>query len=308
DVAELAQGIARRQRFFHWRLAFPQVFEREQGGFDVVLGNPPWEMLQFDPQEFFASRAPQIASAQHMAARDRLIEELAITNPTLYQEFETARDAVLRGQAFVHGSGRYPYTSHGRINLAPLFAEMTTQLHGATGRAGLIVPSGIATDSFTQYFFRHLIEDKRLTSLYDFENRQKIFASVDSRMKFSLLTLGQGAEVAQLQFFAYGVNDLADEKRRFTLSPEEFTLPNPHAMTCPVFRSQADAELTKKFYRRAGVFIREARDDQPEVNPWGINFMLMFMMNTASHLFRTYNELMGQGGVLTGNVITLHGT
>lgn len=79
-------------------------------------------------------------------------------------------------------------------------------------------------------------------------------------------------------------------------------------MTCPVFRSQADAELTKKFYRRAGVFIREARDDQPEVNPWGINFMLMFMMNTASHLFRTYNELMGQGGVLTGNVITLHGT
>jgi len=308
DVAELAQGIARRQRFFHWRLAFPQVFEREQGGFDVVLGNPPWEMLQFDPQEFFASRAPQIASAQHMAARDRLIEELAITNPTLYQEFETARDAVLRGQAFVHGSGRYPYTSHGRINLAPLFAEMTTQLHGATGRAGLIVPSGIATDSFTQYFFRHLIEDKRLASLYDFENRQKIFASVDSRMKFSLLTLGQGAEVAQLQFFAYGVNDLADEKRRFTLSPDEFTLLNPNTMTCPVFRSQADAELTKKFYRRAGVFIREARDDQPEVNPWGINFMLMFMMNTASHLFRTYNELMGQGGVHTGNVITLHGT
>ncbi|CJM38692.1 Type I restriction-modification system methyltransferase subunit [Streptococcus pneumoniae] len=308
EVAELVRGIARRQRFLHWRLAFPHVFEREQAGFDVVLGNPPWEMLQFDPQEFFASRAPQIASAQHMAARDRMIDELADTNPDLYQEFETARDAVLRGQAFVHGSGRYPYTSHGRINLAPLFAEMTTQLHGATGRAGLIVPSGIATDSFTQYFFRHLIEDKRLVSLYDFENRQKIFASVDGRMKFSLISLGRGAEVAQLQFFAFGVEDLSDEKRRFTLSPEEFTLLNPNTMTCPVFRSQADAELTKKFYRRAGVFIREASDDLPEANPWGISFMLMFMMNTASHLFRTYNELMEQGGVLTGNVITLHGT
>lgn len=308
EVAEFVRGIARRQRFLHWRLAFPQVFEREQAGFDVVLGNPPWEMLQFDPQEFFASRAPQIASAQHMAARDRMIDELADTNPVLYQEFETARDAVLRGQAFVHGSGRYPYTSHGRINLAPLFAELTTQLHGSSGRAGMIVPSGIATDSFTQYFFRHLIEDKRLVSLYDFENRQKIFASVDSRMKFSLISLARGAEVALLQFFAYGVEDLSEEKRRFTLSPEEFTLLNPNTMTCPVFRSQADAELTKKFYRRAGVFIREARDDQPEVNPWGINFMLMFMMNTASHLFRTYNELMGQGGVLTGNVITLHGT
>lgn len=307
EVAEFVRGIARRQRFLHWRLAFPQVFEREQAGFDLVLGNPPWEMLQLDPQEFFASRAPQIASAQHMAARDRMIDELADTNPVLYQEFETARDAVLRGQAFVHGSGRYPYTSHGRINLAPLFAELTTQLHGSSGRAGMIVPSGIATDSFTQYFFRHLIEDKRLVSLYDFENRQKIFASVDGRMKFSLISLARGAEVALLQFFAYGVEDLSEEKRRFTLSPEEFTLLNPNTMTCPVFRSQADAELTKKFYRRAGVFIREARDDQPEVNPWGINFMLMFMMNTASHLFRTYNELMGHGGVLTGNVITLHG-
>ncbi|MBO2834811.1 Eco57I restriction-modification methylase domain-containing protein [Pseudomonas aeruginosa] len=307
DVAELAQDIARRQRFFHWRLAFPQVFEREQAGFDVVLGNPPWEMLQFDPQEFFASRAPEIANAQHMAARERMIEELSSANPTLYSEFETARDAVVRGQSFVHGSDRYPYTSHGRINLAPLFAEMTTQLHGPTGRAGLIVPSGIATDSFTQYFFRHLIEDKRLVSLVDFENSQGLFKGVHRSYKFCALTVGRGFNSASLQFFATSTDQVGDERRVFSLTPDEFTLLNPNTMTCPVFRSQADAELTKKFYRRAGVFIREANGDQPEVNPWGISFMLMFMMNTASYLFRTYNELMEQGGILKGNSITLHG-
>lgn len=308
DVAELAQSIARRQRFLHWRLAFPHVFEREQGGFDVVLGNPPWEMLQFDSQEFFASRAPEIANAQHMAARERLIEELSASHPVLYQEFETARDAVVRGQAFVHGSCRYPYTSHGRINLAPLFAEMTTQLHGESGRAGLIVPSGVATDSFTQYFFRHLIEDKRLVSLYDFENSQGLFKGVHRSYKFCALTVGRGTTSAVLQFFATNTDQVGDERRVFSLTSEEFTLLNPNTMTCPVFRSQADAELTKKLYQRAGVFIREANGDQPEVNPWGISFMLMFMMNTASHLFRTYNELMEQGGVLKGNAITLHGT
>jgi hypothetical protein len=307
DVAELAQGIARRQHFFHWQLAFPQVFEREHAGFDVVLGNPPWEMLQFDPQEFFASRAPEIANAQHMAARERMIEELSSANPTLYSEFETVRDGVVRGQSFVHGSDRYPYTSHGRINLAPLFAEMTTQLHGPTGRAGFIVPSGIATDSFTQYFFRHLIEDKRLVSLVDFENSQGLFKGVHRSYKFCALTVGRGFNAASLQFFATTTDQVGDERRVFSLTPDEFTLLNPNTMTCPVFRSQADAELTKKFYRRAGVFIRKANGDQPEVNPWGINFMLMFMMNTASYLFRTYNELMEQGGILKGNSITLHG-
>lgn len=51
-VAEFVRGIARRQRFLHWRLAFPQVFEREQAGFDVVLGNPPWDVSQLSEEEF----------------------------------------------------------------------------------------------------------------------------------------------------------------------------------------------------------------------------------------------------------------
>src|SRR5690554_6905059 len=79
-------------------------------------------------------------------------------------------------------------------------------------------------------------------------------------------------------------------------------------MTCPVFRSNADAELTKKFYRNAPVLVREASDDEPEQNPWGINFMLMFMMNTASNLFHTYEQLDDQGAQLEGNQFHLDGT
>ena len=68
-VAGLATALAEEQRFFHWPLEFPEVFA--QGGFDVMLGNPPWERIKFPEQEFFATRDPEIANAPTKAARDR---------------------------------------------------------------------------------------------------------------------------------------------------------------------------------------------------------------------------------------------
>ena len=66
--------LARQYQFFHWHLAFPEVFA--QGGFDVVLGNPPWERVKLQEKEWFAERRPEIANAPNAAARKRLIEAL----------------------------------------------------------------------------------------------------------------------------------------------------------------------------------------------------------------------------------------
>jgi len=123
-----------------------------------------------------------------------------------------------------------------------------------TGRVGCIVPSGIATDATTQYFFRDLTEHQALVSLYDFENRNGIFAGVHRSYKFCLLTLTGPArphKQAEFVFFAYEVEDLAEADRRFTLSAEDMALLKPNTRTCPVFRSKQDAELTKYIYRHA---------------------------------------------------------
>jgi hypothetical protein len=61
------EALSRKHNFFHWELEFPEVFERN--GFDVVIGNPAWEMLQFDPREFFITKRPDIANAKNMAIR-----------------------------------------------------------------------------------------------------------------------------------------------------------------------------------------------------------------------------------------------
>jgi hypothetical protein len=148
------------------------------------------------------------------------------------------------------------------------------------------------------------METRSLASLYDFENRAGLFPDVDSRMKFCLLTL-TGAQRpalhgAECVFFAHSVEDLHDEQRRFTLAAEDFALLNPNTRTCPIFRSKRDAELTKAIYRRVPVLVNESLDDQG--NLWGFQGLLMFMMNTASGLFRTRQQLEADNWTLDGNV------
>jgi hypothetical protein len=200
----------------------------------------------------------------------------------MYLEFKAEEARVHRIQAFVHASGRFPLSSAGRINLAPLFAESAERLRHQNGRVGFVLPSGIATDAFTQSLFRYFT-DGRIASLYDFENRESLFPAVDSRQKFCLLTLGVSA-AAEFAFFTTRVEQLSDNRRVFRLTPQDFELLNPNTHTCPVFRSEHDAELAKKIYRRVGVFVRELEGGH-EQNSWDVSFMLMFMMNTDSQLF-----------------------
>ena len=299
---------AEQNRFFHWPLQFPEVFNRGNAGFDVVLGNPPWERIKLQEQEFFASRSPEIATAPNAAARRRMIQALESSNSehdqALHRDFFEARHAAEAASQFVRGSTRFPLTGTGDVNLYALFAELALNLTASRGRAGIIVPTGIATDDSTKAYFEALASGKRLASLFDFENREGLFKGVHRSYKFSLLTIADQIDHADLMFFSTRIEHLDDQERLFQLSPEDFALINPNTRTCPVFRAKKDAELTRKLYRQAPVLMQE----NPETNPWNIKFQAMFHMSADSDLFRTYQQLDDQGAQLEGNQFHLDGT
>ena len=289
--------------FFHWPLEFPEVFEKD--GFDVVLGNPPWERIKLQEQEFFSSRDYQIAKAPNKAARERLIKELPKRNRALAQEFEEAKHTAEAASKFVRSSDRFPLAGRGDINTYTVFAEAARQLLNAKGRTGIIVPSGIATDDTTKYLFADLVEKKSLASLFDFENREGIFPGVHRSYKFCLLTLS-GTEWpvqhANFAFFLHRADQLRDEEQRFSLTAADFQLLNPNTRTCPIFRTRHDAEITRAIYQRVPVLIDE--DKGVEGNPWGIRFSTMFHMSNDSSLFRSRQQLEVEGWRLEGNVFT----
>jgi hypothetical protein len=117
-----AQNLAGEARAFHWPLEFPDVMAA--GGFDVVLGNPPWDVLQFNEEEHFANIAPEITELKG-AKRKKAIAALRVENPSLWDTFRSAAHAVEMTSAFVRSSGRYPLTTFGKLNLFALFSELS---------------------------------------------------------------------------------------------------------------------------------------------------------------------------------------
>lgn len=301
-VVAYAWQLAQKYSFFHWPLEFPEVFDA--GGFDVVLCNPPWERIKLEEQQFFSAlagkypEAAEIANAPNKAARERLIKELPKANPALWREYQEALHDHDATSKFLRQSERFPLTARGDINTYAVFSELFTHLVRPDGRVGVVVPTGIATDETNQQFFNHLVDAGHLVSLYDFENREKLFPAVDSRYKFSLLTLsGKPVARSEFAFFLTRAKQIQDAERRFTLTREDLALLNPNTRTCPVFRTRQDAELTKAIYRRVPVLVNERTGE----NPWGICFLRMLDMANASRLFRTREELEREGYRLVGN-------
>jgi len=297
-----ADGLSMKHHFFHWPLEFPDVFDPASGnsGFDVMVGNPPWERIKLQQQEFFAVKDSGIANAPNAAARNRMIEELQFTNPVLYREYQEALHTADSTGKFLRNGGRNDLTAVGDINTYSVFAELFSSMISLRGKTGFIVPTGIATDDSNKAFFGAMVERNRLVSLFDFENREKIFKDVDSRYKFCLLTLqgrDRGKEKASFGFFLTRVEHLQDKLRIFSLSREDFLRLNPNTRTCPVFRTSVDAALTTDIYRRVPVLINETTGE----NPWGVSFMRMFDMSNDSHLFRTRQQLEAEGFQLWGN-------
>ncbi len=296
------EEMAEEYNFFHWHLEFPEVFgENVDGGFDVVLGNPPWEQIQLEEKEFFATKAPEIAGAETSAKRKGMIEDLKEEGDPLYDEYQQAQHFSNALGDYLKESGRYDLTAVGRINVYQIFAGLVRQVVDPEGRSGVIVPSGIATDYYTQDYFNAIADNQELVSLFDFANREQLFYGVDSRMKFCLLTLtGQGAPEREIDFafFLTQPEQLSEEDRHFTLTREDLYTINPNTGTCPTFRSKRDAKLTKKLYQVAPVLINEAEDE----NPWSVFFKQgLFNMSSDSDLFHTQDELEEKGFDLQGN-------
>ncbi|THA72148.1 SAM-dependent DNA methyltransferase [Streptomyces sp. A0958] len=324
-TARTVRELRQEYHFFHWHLEFPEVFrvpadptapdvdERTgwKGGFSCVLGNPPWERVKLQEQEFFATRDASVAKAANKAARERRIAALATSEEeadrSLHAEFIAARRLSEGVSHLLRDSGRFPLAGRGDVNTYAVFAEAASLGIAPEGRFGLVLPTGIATDATTAPFFSNLVRSSRLASFLDFENEAFILSrDVDHRVRFSLLTVTGRGERVNSASFAFGTRYMADlDERRFAMPPEEILLVNPNTGTLPVFRTRRDAEITLGIYRRVPVLRREpGADGRGGTDPWGLTFMRMFDMSNDSHLFRGRAELEGEGWKLKGNIFT----
>jgi hypothetical protein len=304
-----AVNAAEAARVLHWPLAFPDVMV-ERGGFDVVLGNPPWERIKLQEQEFFAGTP--VADAPNAAARTKMIDALAtamqpsgdpdLASRALHAAFQIAKRVAEATSAFarVRGEegGRYRYTGTGDVNTYALFAEHFLNLTRESGRAGVIVPTGIATDATTAPFFGYLVSEGRLARLFDFENSAPLFAGVHRSYKFCLLTIGRDVPEAEFAFFLTDPAQLDDDRRRFTLSSRQIIAINPETGSAPTFRTQRDAKIGAAIATAAPLFAVDGNN----IASWSITFHTrLWHMSEDANWFENARGLAGAGAKRVGS-------
>ena len=179
---EHASSLASRQRFFHWPIAFPEVFHDERGcalptpGFDAVIGNPPWDMVRGDS----GSDETRLAARQQAHCFTRFIRE----------------------------AGIYRVGSLSHVNRYQLFVERALQLTRPGGRIGLVLPSGFAGDAGAAPLRRHVLDRASIDSLTGLDNRGRFFP-IHRSLRFVLLTATAGAPTSSISC-RFGVTTAED--------------------------------------------------------------------------------------------------
>ncbi len=215
-----ARTVATTQRFFHWALEFPEVFDDgdSRDGFDAVIGNPPWEMLRGDT-------GSDSARASSRAAASRLT-------------------------AFARGSGVYTLQGHGHANLYQLFLERMMSLARRGGRLGVILPAGLAIDHGATPLRRALLDRTHLDTLVSFENRDGVFP-IHRGLKFLLVSTTVGANTSVLPCrFGLRRPELLDELPERGPDPASVAVPralitrlDPGECAIPDVRATVDVDL-----------------------------------------------------------------
>ena len=316
ELIKHANAVCQANQVLHWPLAFINVMA--QGGFDCVIGNPPWDKPHVEDSKWFAPCVPEIACAKTAAERAKLISllaqgQLAATvqlqqrysqepevqaryERELFQSYVGAHFSSQMATAYQHLSaedgGRFPLTGVGLTNLYAYFAELGLRALKPSGCMGMVLPAGILTDDTTKLFSREVFSKGLVQSVYHFNNSEGLFAAVAGNYSFLLLSVhasGDGTP-ADCVFYATNPSQLADEKRHLSFKSSDLALLNPNTQTALLVRSEYDLELCRKIYQTAPVLIKEGGVAGAPEDPWGAQILQMFNMATASSNFIELNQ------------------
>lgn len=265
STRQIAESLRDRFGFFHWHIAFKRVMDR--GGFDVVLGNPPWDTLSPDAKEFFAAWDPAIRQ-QAREEQEATITRLT-SDPAIAKAWADTRRNLYGLVHFLKESGRFTLYAEGNLgkgdfNVYRMFAELALRHVRTGGIASQVVPDGLYSGANTAAIRRHMMDRYLLDPLLGFENAAGVwFPGVHRSQKFCIYAAQRGEQPTPALRARFGIRTivhlaaaLGGDLLRVPLAMvREFS---PDALAVMEFTSQLDIDIAAKMYARWPKFGDEA--------------------------------------------------
>jgi len=283
EMVTLVEAYRDRHHFFHWPLEFPDVFgPGAAGGFSATVGNPPWDIVKPNSQEFFSRYDPKFRSYDKQTAR-RVAEKLMADNPTIAEKLNQYCQGFAEQSAYFKEPLSYSALGKGDINTFKLFLEQFFTLLNEGGRMGIVVPSGIYTDQGCQPLRELFFEQSEIDFLYCFENRMAIF-NIHRSFKFVLFGTRKGGSTDRFKcaFMEHDPERLpvidADALKMSVRLVEKFS---PDTLSIMEFKSQRDIDVTTKIYGDWPLLGEKLE------HAWNVTFRTELHMTNDSHLFKS---------------------
>ncbi|MDQ7091018.1 MAG: N-6 DNA methylase [Methylococcales bacterium] len=292
---------ARPTMFFHWQLEFPEVAFDKRGqpktdyGFDVVLGNPPWNKIKPDTKAFYAPYSEEVANTQGTSIK-KLVHELELKHPHLPQEWLDYENTIKKTVFFLKESQHYQHQSAlvegkktgGDPDLFRFFIERAYQCARVGGRVGLVTPAGLWQAEGCTALRRLLFQHNQLEQLYTFENFRKWAFGIHTSFKFSSFVFKKLAEdkkpKAEHTFKAAFMlrhdrilNETPPSLRLMDLSFEAVQAFSPETLALLDFKAAGDSALVSKLHQN---FSALGKSD------WKIKYRCELHMTNDAYLFK----------------------
>ena len=311
-------------RAFCWELAFPELFfepemdgqgirRRELAGFDVMVGNPPWETLEPKRQEYFARLDPAIRDFQgpSLNARIRQLAPAGSETDSSWQSFRILGTKLI-GVLLAGGTYKHQVATvlgkqtGGKADLSKLFSERIHQLTAPGGRAGVLLPAGIYFLEGATGLRRLLLSRTRIEALYSFENAfQRFFPGVHSSAKFLVLVYQKQDSLEQsfpasfmLRNESFLALKKADRESRSVLITDAFT-----KLTDPIYSAIIEVRNKREFSLVERIYLAVPKISQvlAEEGTWTPEFDREMDMTDESWRFRRRDWLLEHGCTPQGN-------
>ena len=187
-IATESVEYANRYRFLHWPLEFPHVFSGDIPGFDVVVGNPPWEEVTVEKLAFYAVRQPGLRGVVNLKEQQRLMGNMESDDPSLPAEFEFIANQLETKRAYFGKSGGYESQGVGDKDLYKLYCERYSSLAKDQGGLGVVLPRSMLVNKGSSEFREWLFESTTVQRIDTVRNTKRWAFPTHAQYEIALLT------------------------------------------------------------------------------------------------------------------------
>lgn len=272
ELRKTLDAYRQRYHFFNWGVEFPEAFAmltREECGFHVIVGNPPWDKTKFADPDFFSQYRSNYRSLSNSAKKTLQTDLLAKSYIAQRYRAESKHALVVN----TYYKTMYPLNAgEGDGNLFRFFVERNLGLLAAGGSLNYVLPTALLTDDGSTELRKHILQGCRLLAFDGFENRKKLFPDVDTRYKFGLLQVENTrsedeAVPMRCRFMLTSPATLTDPDTAFDYTLADIRATSPrHWAFMEVAHGRTDLEILSRIYGRFPALDPEWLDFRTELH------------------------------------------